>query len=282
LSHGWNSAGKEFADDFVKAYFTHKNQGYNVIAINWERLATWDNYFGAASNALKVGKHSAQVLGHLLIEQIGQDPSLIHAIGHSLGGHLVGHFGRNIESIFGKGKIARVTALDPAGPWFDVTAVSNRVAKTDADFVDVIHTNSGSLLNLCLSLKEPLGHIDFYPNGGSHQAGCNDVCLAELCTESNLMDLFRGACSHGRVVDLYVESILHAPHVDVFLSKSCEDWNQYEDGNCQDEIGEIEMGEGLTRNDVEQWSRSNEFKGTFYLETNSEPPFTGINMVGRK
>ena len=34
--------------------------------------------------------------------------------------------------------------------------------------------------------------MDFYPNGGSHQAGCNDVCMASICTESNLWDLFRG------------------------------------------------------------------------------------------
>jgi hypothetical protein len=33
----------------------------------------------------------------------------IHAIGHSLGGHLVGHFGRAIERSVGQGKIARVT-----------------------------------------------------------------------------------------------------------------------------------------------------------------------------
>ncbi len=33
----------------------------------------------------------------------------IHAIGHSLGGHLVGHFGRAVESTVGQGKIARVT-----------------------------------------------------------------------------------------------------------------------------------------------------------------------------
>jgi hypothetical protein len=75
------------------------------------------------------------------------------------------------------------------------------------------------------------------------------VKIRSLLTCFKLALFFAGACSHGRVVDLYVESILHAPHVDVFLSKSCEDWNQYEVGNCQDEFGEIEMGEGLTRNE---------------------------------
>ena len=51
-----------------------------MIAINWTVLATWDNYFGAASNAVKVGNHSAHVLGDLLIEQLGQDPSMVNIL----------------------------------------------------------------------------------------------------------------------------------------------------------------------------------------------------------
>ena len=70
-----------------------------------------------------------------------------------------------------------------------------------------------------------------------------------LETRLNQVLFLTGACSHGRVNDLYVESIRHAPHVDVFLSKSCESWNHYEEGNCSDQIGPIKMGEGLTPNE---------------------------------
>ena len=45
-------------------------------------------------------------------------------------------------------------ALDPAKPWFDLSNPSNTISKDDAAFVDVIHTNSGFLLNV--SFAKPL------------------------------------------------------------------------------------------------------------------------------
>lgn len=42
-----------------------------------------------------------------------------------------------------------------------------RLDPTDADFVDVVHTDIDFLGSLTQS-----GHIDFYPNGGLDQRGC--------------------------------------------------------------------------------------------------------------
>ena len=73
-------------------------------------MATWDNYFLAANNAVRVGKHSGEVIGvDLLMNGLGQTPDQIHAIGHSLGGHVVGHFGRIVKELGVQGQIARVT-----------------------------------------------------------------------------------------------------------------------------------------------------------------------------
>lgn len=58
------------------------------------------------------------------------------------------------------------TALDPAGPLFH--AFSSRLNSFDANFVDVIHTDS-----YILGLSKQVGHVDFYPNNGRRpQPGC--------------------------------------------------------------------------------------------------------------
>jgi len=61
------------------------------------------------------------------------------------------------------------TALDPADGLKSTKLV---LRKSDADFVDVIHT--GTKL---FGLSRPVGHVDFYPNGGKTQPGCQDVVL---------------------------------------------------------------------------------------------------------
>ena len=110
LSHGWNTEGKGFGEDYVKAFFNHPDINVNVIAVDYFALATWDNYFTAAKNAVNVGQHAGQVIGvDLLLNGLGQKPEQIHAIGHSLGAHLVGHFGRVIKEQGGQGPIARVS-----------------------------------------------------------------------------------------------------------------------------------------------------------------------------
>lgn len=60
----------------------------------------------------------------------------------------------------------RSTALDPAKPLFELKGPGERVDKSDAANVQVIHTTN------TLGLEEPIGDSDFYPNGGKSQPGC--------------------------------------------------------------------------------------------------------------
>ena len=60
-----------------------------------------------------------------------------------------------------------VVALDSAGKYFEAAHPEARLDSRDAQFVDVIHTDSDGS-----GLEKPLGHLDFYPNGGEDQKGC--------------------------------------------------------------------------------------------------------------
>lgn len=42
-----------------------------------------------------------------------------------------------------------------------------RLSEEDAEFVDVVHTDAGHY-----GFIKPIGHADFYPNGGTAQPGC--------------------------------------------------------------------------------------------------------------
>ena len=50
--------------------------------------------------------------------------------------------------------------------------VDVRLDKSDADFVDVIHTDMGAL-----GTTDKSGHLDFYPNGGIKQPGCEGKAM---------------------------------------------------------------------------------------------------------
>lgn len=66
-------------------------------------------------------------------------------------------------------------ALDPARPNFEGNTADERLDKTDANFVDVIHTNSAPFLFGGAGYRGQLGHVDFYPNGGEYQPGCEGL-----------------------------------------------------------------------------------------------------------
>lgn len=99
----------------------------------------------------------------------GADLNAIHLIGWSWGAHVSGLAGQALN-----GKLGRITGLDPAGPTFKFVGNEFRLDKTDAKFVDVIHTNAGTRLfwGGHFGLKDPIGHVDIYPNGGERQIGC--------------------------------------------------------------------------------------------------------------
>ena len=79
--------------------------------------------------------------------------------------------------------LGRISGLDPAELLFQGMPGFVRLDPTDANFVDVIHTvrlcmyilNDGdkkdaeSILMGGYGMVQPVGHVDFYPNGGEVQ-----------------------------------------------------------------------------------------------------------------
>lgn len=90
----------------------------------------------------------------------------VHILGHSLGAHIAGFAGAKVA-----GAIGRITGMDPAGPLYEFPLLREsrgRLDPTDAVFVDIIHTCAGAA-----GFVEAIGHVDFYPNGGTfNQPGC--------------------------------------------------------------------------------------------------------------
>jgi len=64
--------------------------------------------------------------------------------------------------------------LDPAAMWFEGEHNDVRLDDTDAIFVDVIHTSA------TYGVTAITGHVDFYPNGGKKQPGCNNLLAGKI------------------------------------------------------------------------------------------------------
>ena len=61
--------------------------------------------------------------------------------------------------------------LDSADPLFSFASSDGRLDPSDAVLVDTIHTSSDFL-----GIREPYGHVDFYPNkGATPQPGCDGL-----------------------------------------------------------------------------------------------------------
>lgn len=66
----------------------------------------------------------------------------------------------------------------------------------------VIHAGYGMI--------QPVGHLDFYPNGGRDQPGCNPVDIPlDMITE----DMVTGgrelvACNHLRCIEFFIDSLV--------------------------------------------------------------------------
>jgi len=234
----------------------------NVICVDWAAGAVDPNYVRAAVNTRLVGKQVA-----LLINSINKEGVMInnntHLVGFSLGAHVSGFVGKELKNL------SRITGLDPAGPLFEGYSPKVRLDKTDADYVDVIHSNGDSLIIGGLGAWEPIGHVDFYPNGGRAQRGCQNLLIGGLYdfiySYSTKNESYRYLCNHRRAYKLFTDSI--SPKCK-FTAFPCDSYEKFESGQCftcNSEVGECgELG---------YYSNQSPGRGSLYLLTREEEPF---------
>ncbi|KNC31198.1 hypothetical protein FF38_14299 [Lucilia cuprina] len=236
LVHGWKSSTQSNSIQSIRGAYMQKGH-INVFAINWRDQADNIYYLRPARYTVQVGRAVAKLID-LLVEEKGADPMRIHLIGHSLGSHIMGYAGS-----YTKYRVGRITGLDPARPAFeDCIGPENHLDRTDAEFVDVIHSCAGFL-----GFKNPIGHVDFYPNGGHPpQPGCTE-----------LSQIFTG-CSHGRSYEYYAESINSEKG---FYATPCTSLFDIKGENCTGT--KILMGDRVPKT----------AEGIYYLKTASKPAF---------
>ncbi|XP_052129985.1 pancreatic lipase-related protein 2-like [Frankliniella occidentalis] len=231
LAHGFLESGEKPWLQLMKDRLLERAD-VNVIIVDWGR-GSGPPYNQAVANTRMVGYMAARLLYHMKMYS-GVNPELCHFIGHSLGAHLAGYAGYHLRQDFNL-KLGRITGMDPAQPHFSNTDPLVRLDPTDAVFVDVIHTDAIDHVTGGFGIEEPIGHLDFYPNGGNNQPGCEQNILSFISKEDG--SLFKGikkfiGCNHVRAHEFFSETILRAHSSCGFWGVECESYDKFRNGSC--------------------------------------------------
>lgn len=140
-----------------------------------------------------------------------------------------------------------LSGLDPAGPTFYTTNLTARLDSSDAEFVDVIHTDPRFF-----SLSQAMGHADFYPNY-MHlvQPGCNPLQEYSKLPRNEVLSntffcahkylVFLGNCNHFRANLYYAESVVSETG---FWSYNCGNYTEFLYNQCDrySSLPNVKMG----------------------------------------
>ncbi|XP_055857489.1 pancreatic triacylglycerol lipase-like [Episyrphus balteatus] len=231
IIHGYNS--NMFLDMLFEMKDEYLQKGeYNIIYVDWSVLGPGPCYFSAAQNTKHGGACTAQLVERILDMGSGD----VHVIGFSLGAQLANYIARNLGFFL----LPRITGLDPALPLFITSSTDDKLDATDAEFVDVIHTNA-----FVQGKLERCGHLDFYMNGGIYQPGCSGNIFA---------------CSHQRAPAYFLESIRSTKG---FWGWACSSYISYLLGFCPPTNYLVEAGENANPM----------YNGFFLITTSNSTPF---------
>ncbi|XP_048190901.1 pancreatic lipase-related protein 2-like isoform X2 [Perognathus longimembris pacificus] len=225
IVHGYlDRGGKKWLLDMCKSMF--KVEQVNCICVDWHHGSQVPVYPQAVYNTQVVGAEIAFLVKELS-GKLGYSLEDVHVIGHSLGAHVAAEAGRRLE-----GRLGRITGLDPAEPCFKNTPEEVRLDPSDAMFVDVIHTDISFIsFSRGFGMRQKVGHLDFFPNGGVTMPGCRKFSFPSI---TDINQIWEGvddlvACNHLRSYKYYTSSILNPGG---FLGYPCTSYKDFAKNGC--------------------------------------------------
>ncbi|CAL1582977.1 unnamed protein product [Knipowitschia caucasica] len=256
IVHGYRAMGSKPSWVLNLAQVLLRAEDVNVLIVDWVYGASFA-YNLVVENYKEVAVQISILINHL--QKQGSKLESFHFIGVSLGAHVAGFVGTLFE-----GRIGRITALDPAGPMFKRADTFDRLDPSDAKFVDAVHTDSDYF-----GISIPVGHVDFFINGGNDQTGCARSRFASMYGYV--------ICDHMRALHVYVSAVngscaltaLPCTSYEDFLRGQCEDCNVFK-GTCPT-IG-LSVNSGLTVSPVPREQK-------VFLITTSSAPFCAHHIL---
>nr|XP_971822.3 PREDICTED: pancreatic triacylglycerol lipase [Tribolium castaneum] len=276
----WNDIGNLIgANTYLKIY------DCNMVLMDWSVGARGPQYAMAAANTELVGRQ----LGILLLKMIenGLKPEDIHLLGFSLGAHVAGS---SSEVLKKKGHlIGRITGLDAASPLFRTNHLREKHKKLDRDdarLVDVVHTDASPTITDGFGLWQPIGHVDFFPNGGQEQPGCRDTRQSVVVTHFEQVLTREVACSHIRAWRLFQETLLNkaagSHNRCEFTAFSCPGGlKSFEKGFCFPHLPKPNSSLAIDlnyRNDIGRFGEDIKGQGVMFFVTRATPPYCGTQL----
>ncbi|KAL0280759.1 UNVERIFIED_CONTAM: hypothetical protein PYX00_001963 [Menopon gallinae] len=194
----------------------HAQGDCNYISIDWSKFAKTLPYEKAALQTKAIGTHISKFL-RFLRDETKFDIKQMHLVGHCMGAQILSF----ASDEFPGEKVGRITGNDPAGPIFHNIPNNLRLDPSDAIFVDVLHTDT-----VFMGIRQPIGTVDFYVNGGKQQPGCKK-------------DDF--ACNHDMSHRFFTYTVKNKKD---YTAVQCKDLKEAEEGKCSGD--KAPMGIGAT------------------------------------
>ncbi|KAI1285202.1 Pancreatic triacylglycerol lipase [Halotydeus destructor] len=243
------------------------NENSRVIAVEWNNFTP---YIIAASNSRVVGFEVANLLNYLSANSVRLEN--VHLIGHSLGAHISGYAGAMVRGV------GRITALDPARPYFEHMPPSVRLDVSDALQVDAIHSDTGKVFPI--GFLGHLGHVDFYPNQDAQPACLKDSFMRGMMESFNfklITGLMEGVrysltCAHQKSLEYYQESLINDKCR--FIGVRCPSYEKVLRGECTCDDSDFTCMEiSRTSMDSTSLARLEHEPGKWFVHTNPEAPY---------